>query len=310
MLDRNKKFHVLFNSGEQGIYDDINDLFDAIKCHRTCIHNSYDTVEEANLRISQFNDDFDDRKGYCLLAYKYMYYSLEYEMLLNKIKDKFKEEFDIHKVSVSHRFSIRKIPLLENLFSDKEDNLFLSEREPDLIRYSEDVCDDFKEFWDNTNNLIIERDLIEKSRNKYGSVIGENEHFCYKLMYKYQKNGEKNALLACFFNGERFEDLDILYKIIEKKEIAYYVYLIYSENKLKIGFSKNPKNRLNSIKTQNPKSYVMYTIKVEEPTEIAARIYEKKLHKKFAHLRIGGEWFEWDDSIYQYFKKRKYIIKY
>lgn len=310
MLDRDKKFHVLFNSGEQGIYDDINDLLDAIKCPYTCIHNSYDTVEEANLRITQFNDDFDNRKSNSLLAYKYMYYSLDYEILLDKIKDKFKQEFDIHKVSISHRFSIRKVTSLEKLFSIKEDNLFLSEKEPDLIKYSENDCDDFKEFWDNTNNLIIEKDLIEKSKNKYGSVIAENENFCYRLMYKYQTNGEKNALLACFLHEERFKDLDILYKIIEKKEIAYYVYLICSERRLKIGFSKNPKSRLKSIKTQNPTAYIMYTIKVKESTEIAARIYEKKLHQKFAHLRIGGEWFNWDDSIYNYFKKRKYIIKY
>lgn len=309
MLDRNKKFHVLFNSGEQGVYEDINDLFDAIKCNKTCIYNSYDTIEEANLRISQFNDEFDSQKSQLSLIYKYMYQSLKYDILLNDIKDVFKQELGASKIIFTHRFSLRRVAPLENLFFDKEDNLYLSEKEPDLIKYNEDECEDYKEFWNNTNSVIIKNDLIRKSKNKYGNIIAENDEFCYKLMYEYEKNSEKNVLLACFLNGERFTFLDLFCKITPIKEIAYYVYLIYSENRLKIGFSKNPKNRLKSIKTENPKAYIMYTIKVNEATENAARVYEKKLHTKFAHLRIGGEWFSWDDSIYQYFKSRKYIIK-
>ena len=77
------------------------------------------------------------------------------------------------------------------------------------------------------------------------------------------------------------------------------VYLIVDEGKqyCKIGYSQRPNERLSGIQTGNPlKLHIYGTIKGDVRTE-------KSLHKRFAHLRLQGEWFKYDSEIIEYFNK-------
>lgn len=56
----------------------------------------------------------------------------------------------------------------------------------------------------------------------------------------------------------------------------------------KIGFSKNPKNRLQTVRTHNPLDVKLFaTLKTDDYVEI-----EKELHKLFANKNSRREWFE------------------
>jgi hypothetical protein len=63
-----------------------------------------------------------------------------------------------------------------------------------------------------------------------------------------------------------------------------YVYLIYDKGTklVKIGKSVNPSKRFKNIRCGNPNTNLFYS--TESYTE-------KELHKKYAHLRVSGEWF-------------------
>lgn len=67
-----------------------------------------------------------------------------------------------------------------------------------------------------------------------------------------------------------------------------YVYLIKSSIYFKIGYSKNPNNRLNTIKTHNPFEVVLFaTLKTDNYLET-----ERELHKIFLNKNSKREWFE------------------
>lgn len=82
-----------------------------------------------------------------------------------------------------------------------------------------------------------------------------------------------------------------------KKKIEDDLYLILdtSSNKLKIGRSKNVKKRLQQLQTSNSGSLsLLFSIK-------GKGCYEEDVHKKFSHLNSNGEWYEYDNSIIDYF---------
>ena len=66
------------------------------------------------------------------------------------------------------------------------------------------------------------------------------------------------------------------------------VYFIESKaaGLIKIGRSVNPVSRFNAIRTMSPDKLVLLGYL---PEEVAT---ENELHKKFAHLRMHGEWFK------------------
>lgn len=67
-----------------------------------------------------------------------------------------------------------------------------------------------------------------------------------------------------------------------------YVYLIKSSIYYKIGYSKNPKNRLKTIKTHNPFEVVLFAqLKTDDYL-----ILEKELHQLFSNKNSRREWFE------------------
>jgi hypothetical protein len=71
------------------------------------------------------------------------------------------------------------------------------------------------------------------------------------------------------------------------------IYLIHNKdsNTCKIGYSKAPAERLRQLQTSNH-SKLELTINVE-----GSQAEEKQLHKKYAHLRLNGEWFQFDQAM-------------
>lgn len=70
-----------------------------------------------------------------------------------------------------------------------------------------------------------------------------------------------------------------------------WIYFILSDHAIKIGFSIEPKRRLESIQISNH-----HTLEVlaAVPTSL---ITEREAHKRFQHLRIRGEWFRAEKEL-------------
>ena len=75
-----------------------------------------------------------------------------------------------------------------------------------------------------------------------------------------------------------------------------YIYLIESysdfENIYKIGYSKNPKQRIKELKTAHPHEL---TILYEFPTKHGRKV-ESSLHRLFKHKCYDGEWFRLNEE--------------
>jgi len=68
------------------------------------------------------------------------------------------------------------------------------------------------------------------------------------------------------------------------------IYVIGTETKQKIGFSKNPEARLKQLQTGNSETlHLHHTIQVSEDN---VRTLEKFLHKDIGYKRLKGEWFD------------------
>lgn len=76
-----------------------------------------------------------------------------------------------------------------------------------------------------------------------------------------------------------------------------YLILDASSKKLKIGRSKNVNKSLRQLQTSNSGSLsILFSIK-------GKGYCEEYVHKKFSHLNTNGEWYEYDNSIIDYFKR-------
>lgn len=83
----------------------------------------------------------------------------------------------------------------------------------------------------------------------------------------------------------------------EKVKDDLYLILDTSNQKLKIGRSKNVQKRLKQLQTSNSGNLkLLFVIKQKG-------CMEEIIHKKFNHLRITREWFDNDGSIIEYFSK-------
>jgi hypothetical protein len=65
---------------------------------------------------------------------------------------------------------------------------------------------------------------------------------------------------------------------------------------VKIGYSRNPDGRLKTLSQQAP---IKYEILATIPGTMKD---ERDLHKKFHAKREHGEWFTYDEELYQYIK--------
>ena len=85
----------------------------------------------------------------------------------------------------------------------------------------------------------------------------------------------------------------------EKKDTSHdYLYLIHDtvQNTLKIGITRNPKNRFRNIQLATSNKLVMlYALKGKAHLE-------KELHKEFADIRLASEWFKYDERIIERYK--------
>jgi hypothetical protein len=70
-----------------------------------------------------------------------------------------------------------------------------------------------------------------------------------------------------------------------------YVYFMKAGKSVKIGHSKNPRDRARSLQTSRHEQIeILYTVS-------GGRVMEKYFHDKFAKFRLHGEWFRYDSEI-------------
>jgi len=84
------------------------------------------------------------------------------------------------------------------------------------------------------------------------------------------------------------------------KNIITGVYFLLDQKSkaLKIGKANDVEDRINKLQTGNPnKLRLMHFI--ECSSEEHSFVLEKQYHKKFKHLRISGEWFQYDEQLFQ-----------
>ncbi len=84
------------------------------------------------------------------------------------------------------------------------------------------------------------------------------------------------------------------------KDSAFVYFVLNSDsNAIKIGKAKDIQKRIQSLQTVSPtKLQLLKTVQVMSEEE--ARILESSLHRKFALLRITGEWFRADKELVDY----------
>jgi predicted GIY-YIG superfamily endonuclease len=77
------------------------------------------------------------------------------------------------------------------------------------------------------------------------------------------------------------------------------IYLIQAENtnKYKIGYSRNPHQRLKQLQTANGEGLLLLK---EFKTEFATKL-EKQLHRYYLNKQTLGEWFQLDEEDVQKF---------
>lgn len=73
-----------------------------------------------------------------------------------------------------------------------------------------------------------------------------------------------------------------------------HTYLIFDGEFLKVGQSKNPRRRVEAIKTGNPRN-------VRLLAELCGGFREAELHREFRELRVAGEWFKYRPDILRKF---------
>jgi T5orf172 domain len=86
-----------------------------------------------------------------------------------------------------------------------------------------------------------------------------------------------------------------------------FVYFMHSEttHMIKIGFSKDPKRRLEQLKTGHPGKLRIVGVMPDR-----LKLHEKDLHKRFAKLRVdGGEWFYESAGLWRYIEAHAEELK-
>jgi len=68
-----------------------------------------------------------------------------------------------------------------------------------------------------------------------------------------------------------------------------YIYAIGTDNRQKIGFSKNPQARLKQLQTGNADQLVLHHY--IEVADDRTRLLERYLHKDIGYKKLKGEWF-------------------
>lgn len=103
-----------------------------------------------------------------------------------------------------------------------------------------------------------------------------------------------------FGENERAEAENVLLKYVEGRmpTRTFYVYFITAEKEnfpIKIGISESHKLRFGAMQVSLP-----YLIKVLAILPTKDPMFERRLHQRFQHLRLRGEWFEQTPEINSY----------
>jgi hypothetical protein len=69
-----------------------------------------------------------------------------------------------------------------------------------------------------------------------------------------------------------------------------FIYIIGTETRQKIGFSKDPHFRLKQLQTGNAEELFLHS--AIEVDESRVRLLERFLHKDIGYKRVKGEWFK------------------
>ena len=80
-----------------------------------------------------------------------------------------------------------------------------------------------------------------------------------------------------------------------------YIYFIQQglDGQIKIGYSQDPKDRLKTLQTSNPRELrLLLTLQGNED-------YERKLHKQFERHKLKGEWFEPHEDVLIFIENNK-----
>ncbi len=72
------------------------------------------------------------------------------------------------------------------------------------------------------------------------------------------------------------------------------LYFISDGNYIKIGIANNVEERIKQLQTGNPNKLFIVS-QFENRGQL-----EKAIHKKFSHLHVGGEWFQYTNEIKEY----------
>lgn len=103
-------------------------------------------------------------------------------------------------------------------------------------------------------------------------------------MIEYARDNGCISLSECLMYGFMIHMKD---QKIKEKITKGYIYLISDDRYIKIGITKNIKNRINSIQHGNPDANIIYYKYIENYVNI-----EKILHEKYKSKKIKGEWFK------------------
>lgn len=136
------------------------------------------------------------------------------------------------------------------------------------------------------SELIRIRDAVNKTIEAY-DALGWTDKDAHKRNYElYEKWREEVK------RGRKSPEQKV------KKESSDYLYLIHDtvQNSLKIGITRNPKNRFRNLQLATSNKLVMlYALKGKAHLE-------KELHKEFAEIRLASEWFKYDERIIERYK--------
>lgn len=189
----------------------------------------------------------------------------------------------IHQFDGSGIFNLQTTPLSSKNKKKKRSHYFINYDKTDPIfcsfwqrlRQSEFVPD-VQNSWE---NILIHRQLILRFVQ-----LPKTQSTFYHIKQAREKR-------------ERQEKAEIkkakqLAKVAQKTAVANntdrYVYVIGSDiNHYKIGISKTPQKRLQTLKTANPGQLCIVHTFIADPAEKA----EAELHQRFAANRLNGEWF-------------------
>jgi hypothetical protein len=135
--------------------------------------------------------------------------------------------------------------------------------------------------------------LIDISRGVVRVLIENQDEHLFAILDDIQQ--EMEQLLKQQISKDDREITDNLQQPVRQitiKDRPGYIYLVKASNYYKIGLSKQPQVRFSQIGLQLPFPFqVLHIISAGNMYEA-----EAKLHQKYIHKRLNGEWFSLSDS--------------